>query len=86
MSSKRSVSAFRVADIEHRDLPELTTPNGVYAHETLGVRKGQRGQEHPVHEAEDGGIGADTEREGENGDDAQAGSADEPLEPRAEGP
>jgi hypothetical protein len=43
------------------------------AHEALGVRVGERLQKDAVHNGKDGGVGADSEREGENGNACEAG-------------
>ncbi len=40
--------------------------------DALGVRIRERLEEHSVDDAEDGGAGADAEREGEYGDDGEA--------------
>src|ERR1043165_5941759 len=42
-------------------------------HQLAGIGKRQRPQEHGVDDAEDGGVGADAERERDRRDDAQAG-------------
>ena len=39
----------------------------------MRVAIGQGLEQHAIHEAEDGGVGADAEREGEKGDDREAG-------------
>jgi len=41
------------------------------------LRHGQRTQQHGVHDAEDGGVGRDAEREHEKGDDREAAAAAE---------
>jgi len=42
--------------------------------ETVGVFDGERAEEEDVGEAEDGGVGADAESEGEDGDEGEAGA------------
>jgi len=44
--------------------------------ELLGLRVGQRAQQHCIQHAEDGGIGADAERHGDNDDSSEAGPLD----------
>ncbi len=39
---------------------------------SLGISHGQAAQKDLVHQAEDGGVGADAEREGDDGDDGEA--------------
>ena len=46
-------------------------------HQFFGLLVGQRLQDHRVHHAEDGGVGADTERQREHGDDGESGAAGE---------
>jgi hypothetical protein len=50
---------------------------GVERHEALGRAERQRTQQDPPHGAEDRGVRPDAEREGENRDEGEAGSADE---------
>jgi hypothetical protein len=45
--------------------------------EAAGVGVGERAQEEGVHHAEDGGIRADAEGEGQHGGDGEAGGAEE---------
>ena len=44
------------------------------AYDAAGIGVGERAQEHAVNHAEDGGIGADAQRDGENNDGGEAGT------------
>ena len=48
--------------------------------ELLGMRNGKRAVESGVHDAEDGGVGADAEGEGEDDDGEEAGTLAEVAE------
>src|SRR6185437_1592597 len=42
-------------------------------HELIGIRIGKGSQKHGIHDAENGGVGADAESEREHGDGGEAG-------------
>ena len=52
-------------------------------HELAGMRVGERGEQRGVDDAEDGGIGADAESQGEHGDRGEAGIFAEEAEAKA---
>ena len=60
--------------IARRAIACIRHPDG---NELLGDGKRQRLQEHRVNHAEDGGVRADAEAEGEHGDDGEAGMFEE---------
>ena len=56
-----------VVDIEDREAGVLDAGSGLAEeHEILAARVGQRLQDHGVDDAEDGGVGADAERHGDD--------------------
>jgi hypothetical protein len=48
--------------------------------EMLGILDGQRAKQDGVEQGEDGGVGADAEGEGEQGDEGEAGALEEAAE------
>ena len=52
--------------------------------EAVGLREGRRREQHALDEGEDGGVGTDADREGENGDGGEAGGLGELAGGRAE--
>ena len=55
----------------HGEAPELLQEL-VHAHELVGMRIGERTEEHAVDDAEDGAAGADAERQRQDGHDREA--------------
>ena len=64
MKSKTGVVLLPVEKVERRDAVALAARRLLeHADDAVGVRVGQRLQQQSVDEAEDGGVGADAERE-----------------------
>jgi hypothetical protein len=72
------VTVAPVAEIPpgDRDLPIVPVPL-VDRDQALGLQVGKRADQHRVHDAEDGGVAADAERESDHSHGREAGAADE---------
>ena len=51
----------------------ISSDGGAHDDELVGIRIGQRSEQRGVHDAEDGGVGADAQSQCENGDGCEAG-------------
>src|SRR5258706_6112181 len=55
----------------------------MHAHDPLRIGKGERPQQDGVDDAEDGGVGADTDRQAEHGDDGETRALEQHPEGKA---
>ena len=70
---ERGVLALPIEEVPAAVHVAITVHLGPDHDDAVGLVVGQRGQQRSVNDAEDGGVGANAEREGENGDRREAG-------------